>query len=138
MFSIGNKCVTIKYRYKNDDGLWPLMIDPQTIRGIVNRIKARRQSWRVSRRSKNTVLVSILAVDQSEILDIIFRELSWRDYSYGPIMDDHQPPRPGDIWVFSLAISGIDCYLKFQDKPSGVVMWISIHPIEHPLNLPYK
>ncbi|AYM01874.1 hypothetical protein D8911_02285 [Levilactobacillus brevis] len=114
------------------------MTEPNEVRAIVANIKAKRSNWRVSKRDKNRELVSILAVPQSEILDMIYSDLSWHNYSSGPKADNHTPQLPGDIWIFGLTISGIDCYLKFQDRPSGVVMWISIHPVEYPLNMPFR
>lgn len=114
------------------------MASPQEVRMIVQDIKKRRNAWRISKRAKNNELVSKLGLPQSEILKIVFDKLSWRDYSSGPEMDDHYPPRPGAIWKFGLKIGPYNCYLKFQDKPSGTVLWISIHPAERSMELPYR
>ncbi|MFT8477493.1 MAG: hypothetical protein ABF682_08815 [Liquorilactobacillus sp.] len=64
--------------------------------------------------------------------------LTWQNYISGPIADNHQPPVPGNIWIFGLDIDNLSCYLKFQDKPSGTVLWISLHEAEHPLYFPYR
>jgi len=45
------------------------------------------------------------------------------------------PPIPGNIWIFGL---NVDLYLKFQDRPEGPVIWISIHQANYPMNFPYK
>jgi len=112
------------------------MTEPAEIRKVVSSIKARRNDWIISERRKNDTLPRMLAIPKSEILDIIFNVLNWRDYSSGP--EDDKNKIPGKIWIFGLTISEIDCYLKFQDRPSGVIVWISVHPAEYPMRLPFR
>ncbi|WP_137625595.1 hypothetical protein [Lactiplantibacillus pingfangensis] len=109
-------------------------------REIVRNIKSRRQKWAVSAREKNEQLVSILAVTQEEILNEIYSRLTWINYSSGPMADTSRRHRQGNVWIFGLTISDIDCYLKFQDRPdaNGLVMWISIHEAERPLYFPFQ
>jgi hypothetical protein len=112
--------------------------NPKEIQNIVNKIKSRRDTWVLSTRSKNLRTLSALGMDSDVLFDDIYHQLSWRNYNSGPLMDDHTPPIPGDIWVFGLKISDLDCYLKFQDKPNGVIFWISIHEQEYSMNLPFE
>lgn len=79
-----------------------------------------------------------LGIDEQIALDTIYQELSYRDYSSGPLPDDHQPPIPGEIWIFGFNISDELCYLKFQNRPNGIVIWISLHQAEYPLEFPFK
>ena len=88
------------------------------IKNIIVSIQNRREQWRLSTRQKNL--------------------LTWKNYISGPIADNHQPPVPSDVWVFGLDINGLSCYLKFQDRPSGVVIWISLHEAEYPLYFTYR
>lgn len=114
------------------------MTNPDEIQKIVKKIKDRRDSWVLSTRSKNLRTLSVLGMDKDILFDSICHQLSWRDYHSGPLVDDHTPPIPGDIWVFGLRISELNCYLKFQDKPNGVIFWISIHEQEYSINLPFE
>ena len=114
------------------------MANPNEIKKVIEVIKKKRFFWKLSHRSKNYQTLSILGLGEEAIFNIIYNDLSWRDYSSGPLLDDHIPPIPGNIWIFGLTISNQKCYLKFQDKPSGIIMWISIHKQEYPLYLPYK
>ncbi|WP_225419840.1 hypothetical protein [Levilactobacillus cerevisiae] len=111
--------------------------DPDTINSVLKRIKQRRSQWRLSPRRKNLLMLSRLGIKHSLVFDIINQQLTWYNYISGPESDNHEPPFPGDIWVFGIVIQGYECYLKFQDKPNGIVMWISIHLAEHKLIFPY-
>lgn len=114
------------------------MTDIAHIEQIIEDIKARRNSWQLSNRPKNSRTLMRLGIDSGLVFDEIAQRLSYRDYVRGPESDDHQPPIPGAVWVFGLVISDVVCYLKFQDRPTGVVMWISIHQAEQPLYFPYR
>ena len=105
---------------------------------IIQDIKSRRDSWLLSRRRKNIVTLTELGLDQEEIFEIIIENLSWTDYVQGPELDDHEPSIPGNIWIFGLNIENNELYLKFQDRPTGIVVWISIHKAAYRLNYPYK
>lgn len=108
------------------------------IEKILKSIKLRRNLWSLSPRHQNSNTLSILGMDDQAVFDIICNELNWRDYSKGPELDDHHPPIPGDIWIFGLIISGQQYYLKFQDRPDRIVVWISIHQANYPVELPYR
>lgn len=105
---------------------------------IIETIKTKRQNWRLSTRQKNLQALIMLGIDQDLALDEIYYKLQWRDYVSGPENDNHVPPIAGDVWVFGMIISEQICYLKFQNKPSGIIMWISVHPADYPLNFPYQ
>jgi len=108
------------------------------IKGIIKDIHARRNRWVLSKRAKNFQTLTELAISAEMAFDIIDRELNWQDYISGPSPDNHADPVPGDIWVFGLTIEGEPCYLKIQDRPSGRVMWISLHIAAYPMDFPYK
>jgi len=108
------------------------------IKAVISDIRIRRRQWLLSRRAKNIETLTILAMQESVVFDLIYERLTWRDYLAGPEPDNHSNAIPGSIWVFGLTIEGIPCYLKFQDRPNGVVMWISIHQAAFPLAFPYK
>lgn len=114
------------------------MTNPDDIKEIIKKIKQKRESWKLSPRRKNIQTLAMLGIVENIALDEIYDKITWRDYHSGPSLDNHNPPVPGNIWVFGLTLSGTDCYLKFQDKPSGTIMWISLHEQERPLNLPYN
>lgn len=108
------------------------------IEKIIQDIKSRRDSWYFSPRRKNIVTLTELGLDQKEIFEIIIENLSWTDYVQGPEPDDHEPPIPGNIWIFGLNIENNEIYLKFQDRPTGIIVWISIHKAAYRLSYPYK
>lgn len=93
--------------------------------------------WNLSPRPKNYKTLSALNMNEDDIFDKIYTNISLYNYSSGPLSDNHTPPVKGDIWIFGIMINGISCYLKFQDKPTGIIMWISIHEQEHTLAFPY-
>jgi len=107
----------------------------EEIEAILKSICKRRDSWIFSTRWVNLLTLIELGIDQDEILEIIDQTLDWRDYVEGPEADNHVPPIPGNIWIFGL---NVDLYLKFQDRPEGPVIWISIHQANYPMNFPYK
>lgn len=119
-------------------GRGELMATKEEIENILNDIKLRRSLWRLSTRQKNLETLSNLGIDSVAVFDIIYNVLTWQDYISGPEQDNHEPPIPGNIWKFGLTIEDVDCYLKFQDKPNRIVMWISIHEAQFPLEFPYK
>lgn len=92
----------------------------------------------VKSEKKNLLTLASLGLDSTAIFDFIYKSLSWRDYVSGPEKDNHKPPIPGDIWIFGLVIENQLCYLKFQDRPNGLVIWISIHKAEYPIYFLYK
>ncbi|WP_239064542.1 MULTISPECIES: hypothetical protein [Levilactobacillus] len=112
--------------------------DPKTVHSFLMTIKHRRSQWRLSYRQKNLLTLSQLGLGATPVLDIINRQLTWQDYISGPLADNHQPPIPGAIWIFGLTILKQPCYLKFQDRPDGIVMWISLHIAEFNLKFPYQ
>ena len=114
------------------------MIEKEIIKEKLISIKQRRTTWEMSNRRKNTITLTKLGINIDVMLTEICEGLRWDDYVSGPELDNHASPIPGDVWVFGMTISEIDCYLKFQDKPSGVVLWISIHEAEKPLHFPFK
>jgi len=114
------------------------LTNPDDIKNIVKKIKERRNEWKLSPRRKNIQTLSELGLVESLVFDIIYEKISWTNYSSGPESDNHSNPIPGDIWIFGLNISNTNCYLKFQDRPNGIVMWISLHKQERPLNFPFK
>ncbi|QYH54159.1 hypothetical protein [Liquorilactobacillus nagelii] len=114
------------------------MTSVDDIKNIIVSIQNRREQWRLSTRQKNLLTLSRLGIDQEVAFDRIHDLLTWKNYISGPIADNHQPPVPSDVWVFGLDINGLSCYLKFQDRPSGVVIWISLHEAEYPLYFPYR
>jgi len=112
--------------------------DQKSIKTVITSIKARRSKWHLSHRTKNLLTLSAIGLVEKTALDEIFMTISWKDYSAGPLADDHHPPIPGDIWIFGLQISERECYLKFQDRPNQTVIWISLHIAEHPLQYPFR
>lgn len=112
--------------------------DINAIKDIIANIRERRSLWKISPRKKNYDCLMVLGIDSTIALDEIYHKLTWDCYVSGPTPDNHIPSRPGDIWVFGLDINQQECYLKFQDKPTGIVMWISIHQSKYPLNYPYR
>lgn len=141
MFSVENKhaIIVIENHIKVVCGV---MISEDDARDIVNTIKDRRRTWRVSHREKNEEFASTIGNAgegvYEKIFDEIFNNLTWIDYSSGPFPDASRRHIPGDVWIFGLKIFEIECYLKFQDRPSGRVMWISIHEAERPLSFPFQ
>lgn len=126
-------------RYKLNVGSDVVTLATQDeIIAILETIKSRRESWYLSSRRKNTLTLAELGIDNVAVFDIIYDNLTWRDYVEGPEADNHVPPIPGNIWIFGLEILNHLCYLKFQDRPDRIVMWISIHEAEYPLDFPYK
>lgn len=114
------------------------MTNRDDVKKIVSKIRTRRDRWVLSRRPKNIQTLTKLAMTDVEIFNLIYQRISWQDYISGPELDNHTKPIPGDIWIFGLTIEGELCYLKIQDKPSGIVMWISVHIAAYPLHFPYK
>lgn len=110
----------------------------ETVVAVIKLIKANRANWRVSHRAKNFSTTVTLGLDFDALLDEIYQRISWRDYVSGPMVDQHLPVIPGEIWVFGLLLEGEWCYLKFQLKKNNAVFWISIHPAEYPLVFPFK
>ncbi|MCH5463433.1 hypothetical protein L3V66_11860 [Secundilactobacillus sp. HBUAS58055] len=106
------------------------------IEKILETIRNRRSQWRLSLRRKNLLGLAALGIDEDIAFDVIYQNLKYQDYVSGPEADNKGVP--GNVWIFGLNISDVLCYLKFQDKPSGIVMWISLHPAEYPLTFPYK
>lgn len=115
-----------------------ILADIEEIKSILKSIRKRRNKWRMSNRSKNIATLRYLGITDEVAFDSIYNQLRYYDYVRGPEPDNHPKPIPGDIWIFGLVISDEECYLKFQDKPSGIVMWISIHKAIRPLSFPYK
>ncbi len=93
--------------------------------------------WHLSPRPKNYKTLSPLNMNEDDIFDKIYKNISLHNYSSEPLSDNLIPPVKGNIWIFGLMINDINCYLKFQDKPTGIIMWISIHEQKHPLVFPY-
>lgn len=114
------------------------MTSIQAIQEVVGDIRSRRNSWQLSLRPVNLKTLDVLGITQDIAFSLIWRQLTWQDYISGPVADNHVQPIPGDIWVFGLTIEHQPCYLKFQDKPSGIVMWISLHIADYELRFPYR
>ncbi|WP_203652180.1 hypothetical protein [Secundilactobacillus yichangensis] len=115
------------------------MADIDSIKSMLESIRQRRRLWKLSRRRKNQQTLSALGIEDDELaFDTIYDHLKYQNYISGPELDNHTPIVPGVIWVFGLNINGEDCYLKFQDKPSGAVIWISLHIAEYPMVFPYS
>lgn len=114
------------------------MATQKEIEAILKSIRQRRDSWIFSTRRVNLMTLAELGIDQDEILEIIDHTLDWKDYVEGPEADNHVPPIPGNVWIFGLSIDETELYLKFQDRPEGPVIWISIHQANYPMNFPYK
>jgi len=110
--------------------------ETDVIKNIIDKIKTRRTKWKLSQRAINRDTLAELGLMEEIAFNQIYDSISWRDYSQGPMADDHH--LPGDVWVFGLIISGQECYLKFQDKPNETVMWISLHIALHPMRYPYR
>ncbi|MFC6290153.1 hypothetical protein [Levilactobacillus angrenensis] len=108
------------------------------VKGIVNDIRSRRDSWQLSTRRINLLTLQRLNMTDEIVFGIIYDRLTWQDYVSGPEADNHPRPIPGDIWIFGLTIGGLPCYLKFQDKPSGLILWLSVHATTKPLHFPYR
>lgn len=107
------------------------------IKRELKNIQSRRSKWLMSNRRKNIHSLFNLGINPEIALDEIYTNLSWKNYIAGPEIDDHYPPIPGAIWIFGLRILETPCYIKFQDRPNGVVFWISVHEAKYPLNFPY-
>lgn len=114
------------------------MISKEKIERILARIRKNRKQWKLSPRRKNLLTLTSLGLDEQAVFDFIDKALSWKDYVSGPDRDNHEPPIPGEIWIFGLTIEKQLCYLKFQDRPNGLVIWISIHKAEYPIYFLYK
>lgn len=129
------KCAIV---YK-DDTVWVCnsLTNVDDIKNIIKDIQNRRNQWQLSSRPKNLQTLSELGIDKDIAFDKIYNLLTLEKYVSGPIADDHNPPIPGNIWIFGLDIDNTSCYLKFQDRPNGVVLWISLHEAEYPLHFPY-
>lgn len=115
-----------------------MLASREEIKRVIKDIRNRRNKWVLSRRPKNMATLANLAIQETLALDIIYNKISWQDYISGPETDGHPRPIPGDIWVFGLIIENVECYLKFQDRPNGGVVWISLHDAKYPMNYPYK
>jgi len=105
---------------------------------LLVQVKARRQKWQLSYRRKNLLTLSYLAVTEKVLFDLVYHKLSYRNYLAGPMPDNHVSVIPGNIWLFAMVIEHQTYYLKFQDRPSGMIMWISIHVAEWPVRYPFK
>jgi len=114
------------------------MSTPTEIGELLRNIRSRYLNWHLSPRQKNLQTLSALGITSPIALKIIFDTLHWKDYVSGPQLDNHHPPLPGEIWIFGLTISHRQCYLKLQDQPTGIVIWISFHFAQYPLKFPYK
>lgn len=114
------------------------MTSVKDVKAIVNALRSRRDSWRLSTRRINLLTLDRLSMTDKIAFGTIYDRLEWRDYVSGPVADNHPQPIPGDVWVFGLTIGDVPCYLKFQDKPSGVILWLSLHETTKPLNFPYR
>ncbi len=116
--------------------MWKPLTNINDIKKIIIDIQKRRNYWKLSTRRKNLLTLTELGITQSIAFDLIYNHIEWRDYVSGPQLDDHAIP--GNIWVFGLTINDHPCYLKFQDRPNGIVMWISFHIADYPLHFPYR
>lgn len=77
------------------------MNDQKRIRSVVSSVKDRRSKWHLSHRTKNLLTLSAIGLTEKTALDEIFMTISWKDYSAGPLADDHHPPHSRghlDIW----------------------------------------
>lgn len=90
----------------------------------------------MSPRQKNLLTLAKIGLGQDAVFDEIYQRISIDDYVDGPVADDKG--RPGNIWIFGMTISEVNCYLKFQEKNNNVIFWISIHEAEYPLKFPFK
>lgn len=115
-----------------------VLATPAEIKAILTQIKLSPNRWRLSPRVKNIALMQKVGVSKAAVFEEIFKTLNWQDYLAGPEADDHVDPIPGDIWLFGRNLFGIPCYLKFQNRPTGVVVWISIHQADYPFKRPYR
>mgnify|MGYP000984424124 CR=1 FL=1 len=115
-----------------------VLTDVSSVKNLLETIRGKRDKWQLSHRRKNVLALAGLGVDEEIALDTIYQKLSYRDYSSGPLPDDHRPPIPGEVWIFGFNISDELCYLKFQNRPNGIVIWISLHQAEYPLEFPFK
>lgn len=113
-----------------------ILAEINEIKEIITIIRERRSEWKLSPRKKNINTLISLGMDEEIIFDTINEQLEYQDYVSGPEPDKRSIP--GEVWIFGLTISNEECYLKFQDRPSGIVMWISIHKALYPLSFPYK
>ncbi|WP_334329791.1 hypothetical protein [Companilactobacillus sp. HBUAS59699] len=112
------------------------MISREKVNEELQNIFSRRNEWRLSMRPKNLETLSRLAIDEKIAFEILVDNLTWKNYISGPKPDNHMPPSTGDIWIFGININSEECYLKFQDKPNGIVIWISYHIALYPLHYP--
>ncbi|MCH4009188.1 hypothetical protein [Companilactobacillus sp.] len=110
------------------------MINQEAIESVINRIKRKKYTWKMSQRVENLNTLSKLKLTQQEVFNYIFDVLTWTDYISGPEMDRHYPPIPGEVWIFGLEINHVNTYLKFQDRTDGIIFWISIHEARFPLH----
>ncbi|WP_125710674.1 hypothetical protein [Companilactobacillus zhongbaensis] len=115
----------------------------EDVEKIIDKIKNNRPHWKLSGRRKNHLTITQLGSDTEDIFDEVYQNISVANYSSGPLQDNHIPPVDGDIWIFGLRLygenpEGLNCYLKFQDKPNGLILWISLHEQEYPLDFPYS
>ncbi|WP_461243385.1 hypothetical protein [Secundilactobacillus muriivasis] len=114
------------------------MTNQSDVEAILVSIKNRRKLWRLSSRRINLITLSLIGFTETSVLDEIYTKLTYQNYVSGPELDNHQPPRPGEVWIFGLTISGIQCYLKFKDKPDHTVFWISLHQAAFPMTFPFR
>lgn len=108
------------------------------IKSIVMTVKNRRAHWLLSSRAKNYQTLSKLGLTDQIVFDLILKKLSLGNYISGPLMDNHIPPVAGNVWIFGLILMSTECYLKFQERPSGIIIWISIHEAKYRLIYPYE
>lgn len=130
----------LRYNYARIKIVWmvDVLTDINNVKNILKTIFNKRDKWQLSHRRKNLIALAEMGIDENIALDTVYQDLTYRDYSSGPLPDDHHPPIPGEVWIFGLNISDELCYLKFQDRPNSVVMWISLHQAEYPLEFPFK
>lgn len=114
-----------------------ILATPAEIRRLLTKIKAKSNRWQLSPRPKNIELMKTAGASKKDIFERIYHDINWQDYLAGPEADNHVIPIPGDVWVFGMDLFGVPCYLKFQDRPTGVVVWISIHQASYPFQYPY-
>ncbi|BDZ30266.1 hypothetical protein RA086_03660 [Lactiplantibacillus sp. WILCCON 0030] len=100
---------------------------PAEINTILEQIKGMTSQWRLSPRPKNIELLQELGLSKEDVFAEITKMITWQDYLTGPERDNHRVAIPGEIWVFGTVLYQLPCYLKFQNRPTGVIVWISIH-----------
>ena len=84
-------------------------------------------------REKNLRIFTRLGLDIDDVEHFI-RELSVRQYSEGPLVDDDGSE--GEIWIFGMRIQMIDFYIKL--KLSEDAKCLSFHAAEHLMEFPYE